>query len=73
MSELVERLCRAAREGRIAQEAETVLRIARLEEREECAKVAESGLLPCDIGGDLIVDRYSAETIAAAIRNRSAA
>lgn len=35
---------------------------------EEAAKVAESAMLPCDIGGDLILDRYTSETIATAIR-----
>ena len=35
---------------------------------ERAARVAEQGVLPCDIGGDLILDIYTAETIAAAIR-----
>lgn len=35
---------------------------------EEAAKIAESAMLPCDIGGDLILDRYTSDTIAKAIR-----
>lgn len=39
-------------------------------EREACAKVAKRGLLPCDIGGELICDPYTCHTIAANIRAR---
>ena len=41
-------------------------------QRERDAKVAERPMLPCDLGGDLILDPYTAETIAAAIRHGSA-
>jgi len=35
---------------------------------EEAAKVAESGMLPCDIGGELFLDPFTTSTIATAIR-----
>lgn len=41
----------------------------RADEREKCAKVAEQSMLPCDVSGSLILDRYTADTIAAAIRS----
>ena len=44
------------------------LRAQLLDERERCAKIADSGMLPCGIGGDLILDRCTADTIAAEIR-----
>jgi len=41
----------------------------RADEREKCAKVAEQSMLPCDVSGSLILDRYTADTIATAIRS----
>lgn len=38
---------------------------------ELAAQVAEKPLLPCDLGGDLCADPYTAETVAAAIRKLS--
>jgi hypothetical protein len=35
---------------------------------EAAAKVADRPMLPCDVGGDLLLDPYTAETIADAIR-----
>lgn len=35
---------------------------------ERAAVIAEGGMLPCDLGGDLCLDGYTADTIAAAIR-----
>lgn len=35
---------------------------------ERAAEVAGKPMLPCDVGGDLILDQYTADTIAAAIR-----
>lgn len=48
-------------------------RVGRAEALEEAARVAESMMLPCDIGGDLILDPCTAETIAVAIRALRAA
>ena len=36
--------------------------------REKAAQIAERPFLPCDIGGDLMLEIYTAQTIAAAIR-----
>ena len=51
----------------LVQAARAALAVAEEAIKKDCAEIASSGLLPCDIGGDLILDRNTADTISSAI------